>query len=327
MALGYLGGQGSSADSDWYTVDLAAGQKIVVSTATPFDNPNGLPGNALDPKLALLDPSGNQVAADDNSLDGKNARVSYRAPQAGTYYIVVTAAAGAGPYVLDLPNATIAGRHIFYNASAWDWNLSADTNHNGQWDFGEDGPLDNLAIAADKVPLLPGGTATLANYTSYSLGIDGVMVDVQNMPGTPTAADFAFAVGNSNDPSSWAAAPQPATVTVLPGQGDNGSTRVEILWAANAVQKEWLQVTVLATPQTGLASPDVFYWGNAIGETGNSSANAFVNGIDGNGVRQNSRNFLHPARSTSLMTSTAIRKSTGPTTTSSCRTRRTSSLR
>ena len=83
------------------------------------------------------------------------------------------------------------------------------------------------------------------------------------------------------------AAPQPLSITVEPGQGENGSVRVKILWAANAIQEEWLQVTVLATAQTGLAQNDVFYWGNAVGETGNSSANAYVNALDAAGVMQN----------------------------------------
>ena len=65
------------------------------------------------------------------------------------------------------------------------------------------GSTDNSAIAPDKVPLLPGGTATFANYTSYALGINGIMVDIQNLPGTPTANDFVFKVGNNDNPGSW----------------------------------------------------------------------------------------------------------------------------
>ena len=37
---------------------------------------------------------------------------------------------------------------------------------------------DDAAIATDKTALLPGETASLANYTSYSRGINGIMVDL-----------------------------------------------------------------------------------------------------------------------------------------------------
>ena len=40
---------------------------------------------------------------------------------------------------------------------------------------------------------------------------------------------------------------------------------------------------------------DVFYFGNAIGETGDSTGNAFVNAMDTGGVRNNPRNFMNPA--------------------------------
>ena len=71
------------------------------------------------------------------------------------------------------PSAGVLGRHLFYNASAWDWDLSADTDGDTYFDPGEDGPNDGLAIAPDKTALLPGGAATFANYTSYSRGING----------------------------------------------------------------------------------------------------------------------------------------------------------
>ena len=94
-------------------------------------------------------------------------------------------------------NSTIAGRYIFYYDSP-------------AWDPTPGGADDNLAIAPDKTPLLPGGTATFANYTSYALGINGILVDIQNLPGTPTAADFVFKVGNNDDPSLLGGGPTAA---------------------------------------------------------------------------------------------------------------------
>ena len=69
-------------------------------------------------------------------------------------------------------------------------------------------------------------------------------------------------------------------MTVTPGGGVNGSERVEFTWANNAIQDQWLQVTVAADSDTGLASPYVFYFGNAIGSTGDNPSSAAVNTAD-----------------------------------------------
>ena len=100
--------------------------------------------------------------------------------------------------------------------------------------------IDN-AIASDKSALLSGaGPATFTNVTSYTRGINGIMVDISGPHPGITANDFTFKVGNNNLPSSWSAAPQPTTVTVRAGGGAvSGSDRVEILWADNAIQNQW----------------------------------------------------------------------------------------
>ena len=175
---------------------------------------------------------------------------------------------GLVPSAAQAAPGDVMGRHIFYNNSAWD---AKDPNANAQ---------DDNALAPDKQALLPGGTATFANYTSYSRGINGIMVDIDSLPGTPTTADFEFRVGNDNNPVLWAAAPAPSSISVRAGAGVSGSDRVTIIWSDNAIQNQWLQVTVLATANTGLSCNDVFYWGNAIGESGNSPADAAVTAID-----------------------------------------------
>ncbi|MBN2473427.1 MAG: Ig-like domain-containing protein [Pirellulales bacterium] len=179
--------------------------------------------------------------------------------------------------------ARILARHVFYNHSVWDGN-HAGPNEN-----------DDDAIAIDKQALLPGQTATFANYTSYSRGINGIMIDVLALGGALSAADFEFAVGNSNDPDSWVPAPIPQSITLRPGAGTGGSDRVTIIWADYGVLKQWLQVTVAANQQTGLAEPDVFYFGNAVGDGGNSTSDAKVNATDMLLARNNPRTFLNPA--------------------------------
>jgi endoglucanase len=78
---------------------------------------------------------------------------------------------------------------------------------------------------------------------------------------------------------------------VIPGAGVDGSARVEIVWADGAIQKQWLRIEVLANANTGLQAPDIFYYGNAIGETGNSATDAIVNATDQVLTRSNSSSF------------------------------------
>ena len=194
------------------------------------------------------------------------------------------AAAPVEPVYNDLVSVAVVGRSVFYNHSAFDGNNTAAN------------AADDGAIATDKSALLPGGTATFANYTSYSRGINGLMVDMAGLPSTTlTAADFDFRIGNVNDTSSWTSAPAPSSITIRPGAGAGGSARVEIIWPDSAIQNKWLQVTVKATPDTGLNAADVFYYGNAVGESGNSAANAIVDAADQQGAHNNPRTQLNPA--------------------------------
>jgi hypothetical protein len=84
-------------------------------------------------------------------------------------------------------------------------------------------------------------------------------------------------------------------VTLRQVASEPGTDRVTLIWPDNAIQEEWLQVTVLADTNTGLAANDVFCFGNAIGESGNSTANAIVNSTDDVGARQNPRTPLNRA--------------------------------
>ncbi|HXE52801.1 MAG TPA: S53 family peptidase [Tepidisphaeraceae bacterium] len=185
-----------------------------------------------------------------------------------------------------VPSAsTVVGQYIFYNDSSYDGKDPA-TN-----------AADDAAIATDKTALLPGQTATFANYTSYTGGINGIMIDVSGMTGTPTAADFTFLVGNTADPSTWSTAPAPASLVVRPGAGASGSARVEITWADGTLRNEWLQVTMNADTVTALAAPDVFYFGNLIGETGKPAISGFftVTPDDVTSARNDPHTFLNPA--------------------------------
>ena len=143
--------------------------------------------------------------------------------------------------------------------------------------------------APDKTPLVPGETARFANYTGYSRGINAITIDFAHLSAngiTPTADDFVFRVGNNNSPDNWAAAPAPIGVTVGEGQGVDGSDRVTVVWADDAIKNTWLEVQLPAA-RFGLDADDRFYWGSAIGETGDSAQNALVNVTDLLAVRNN----------------------------------------
>ena len=180
--------------------------------------------------------------------------------------------------------ATVVERHIFYNNSFYDENDSA---------INED---DDNAIAIDKSALRPNEPAGFANYTSYSRGINGIMIDILNPlePENIDANDFVFRVGNNSDPSGWSLAPSPSEVRTR-SLDDSGTQRVTITWPDNDIEKQWLQVKVLANDHTGLADDDVFYFGNAIGETGDNLGHAMVNATDELLVRINPHSPINRA--------------------------------
>ena len=147
-------------------------------------------------------------------------------------------------------------------------------------------------------------TATFANYTSYDKGINGLMIDVYGLPGTPTLNDFLFRKGNDDKPygddlddpdDDWPWAPDPIAIAMRPGEGQDGADRVTLIWEDGAIRNCWLQVTVLATDATGLAENEVFYVGNAVGESGNSTTDALVNATDEIGARNNPHSPFTPA--------------------------------
>lgn len=115
-----------------------------------------------------------------------------------------------------------------------------------------------------------GGVPSFANVSNYSRGINGLWIDMRGLPtyGAISAADFSFRVGNNADLNTWTAAPAPASVTVLRGEGLNGASRVQIIWPDNAIKQTWLEVTVKANQNTLLPADYTFYFGSAIGEVG-----------------------------------------------------------
>jgi hypothetical protein len=194
-------------------------------------------------------------------------------------------APGGSPGTADPTPPQVVGRWVFYNNSAFDGNTP-----------GVDA-RDDAAIATDKAPLVAGHTATFDNYTSYSRGINGIMIDVAHLPtgAALSAADFLFNIGNDANFAGWLAAPAPSSITVRHNAGGNGIDRIEIVWPDGAIRNQWLQVTMKADDNTLLPTADIFCFGNAIGESGNSPADALVTSADELAARNDPHSFLNPA--------------------------------
>jgi subtilisin-like proprotein convertase family protein/subtilisin family serine protease len=152
-----------------------------------------------------------------------------------------------------------------------------------------------------KVPLRPGQSSSFANYTNYYRGLNGLIIDVGGLPASSSPAEILsnldFATWNAIDDAGFVSLPTedlPA-VEILSGAGSDGSTRVKLTFADNAVENTWLRTTIKAGSTTGLAADDVFYFGNVIGEMGigNTSTRLRVNAADTIAVRTNQSIFAN----------------------------------
>jgi len=250
----------SLAQQDYYSFTMSSAGSDTFAVNVASFNP------MLHAALELRNAS-NQVIATANNAGTLGQTITANLGP-GTYYLVVKSYGQYGDLGQYTLNGTITpfppsvvGRFVFYYGSVFDIAGTAGAN------------ADDAAIATDKHALVPGQTASFANITSYSEGINGIMVDLQNAAGTLLLSDFAFADGNSADPTGWSAAPQPASMLVRAGAGTDGSTRVEFTWANGSISNQWLAVTVKADADTGLSAADVFYFGNLIGDSGEAPVN------------------------------------------------------
>jgi CSLREA domain-containing protein len=163
-----------------------------------------------------------------------------------------------GAYEYPSPSEVVA-RHIFYNQCCLDGGeLGA-------------GPADDNAIDTTKEALLPGETPDPANWTAYRSGINGIMIDVRNLPeGVPlTNEDFELL---ESDGGSWGPAQQPWSIDVRRGAGEDGSDRVTLVWSDLAVRSGWLCVRMLPTMRTALPDADVFAFANLPGDANGDGA-------------------------------------------------------
>ncbi len=188
--------------------------------------------------------------------------------------------------------AQVVGRRLFYNQSG-----GGATRYDGN-NLAINASDDN-SIATDKTAYLweAAGAATFANVSSYTKGINGIMVDITGSHPNISANDFIFRVGNNNSPGLWGTANAPTSISVRAGAGTAGSDRVTIIWNTGAPIKQWLEVIVLANADTGFPQKigypagwgDVFFFGSAPGNTGagDTAINSVVNVQDESAIRAN----------------------------------------
>ncbi len=180
--------------------------------------------------------------------------------------------------ITNFAEAIVLNRQIFYNRSTS--NVFGDSSGN---------PVN--AIDSSKEALLPGQTSSFVNYTNFVRGLNGLIVDVANLAGTPTTSDFQFATWNGIDNAGFVASFATASVSTIQGGGVGGTNRLKIEFPDNAIHNTWLRVTVLANATTDLSSNSVFYFGHAVGDMniGNSGTPVTVqtDATDLMAVRQN----------------------------------------
>jgi hypothetical protein len=189
----------------------------------------------------------------------------------GDWLFLTVAGQGVRVFALpDRPAPGVAARQIFYNGSAFDRRDSAVN------------AFDDDAVATDKQPLLPGRPVTAANISSYTKGLNGLMIDLVGVDAAanPTAVDFSFQAGSGGNPATWPNAPAPKVVSVRRGAGAGGSAPVVVTWPDAPRRNTRLRLTDNATPLTGLTANDVFYFGNLVGDTGGTTSPPAVDADD-----------------------------------------------
>ncbi len=286
-----LGSLATSADAeDWYSFQAEnAGDVFTITTSTPNDGPRLLPNN-LDPHIELYSPNGNLIATGVPLADSRNEVIqSFVAADPGIFRVrVASDASTQGDYGLSVERITaspieIINRRVFYN----------NTNNFGTGGSNNAPSVNPInAIDMTKEALLPGQTSSMLNYTNYSRGLNGIVIDVRGMSAENAAllnaGSFEFASWDSflsATPNFVPIAPTVVVSTFI-GGGQNGSTRIKLTFVDREIENEWLRVTMRANGITRLPADDVFYFGNArFDVTPTAAESVTVNAFDVNRVR------------------------------------------
>ena len=262
-------------DNDW-TAEFDTGSGYVVAGSSPTQG-------AIAINLPAFEASGNlTVSARVIDKDGKASNI---------VTFNVTAVQGI-----------VAARRMFYNNANNSFTspfgvLPNTFNSSGA----ANGAVDNSKSA------LISGTSSAANYSNYSRGLNGIIIDFSGGTNEITAADFEFELWNGYSPAGFVrSVVSPLSVAVLRGQGISGSDRIKIVFADNVIQNTWLKIRMLANSRTGLTKNDEFYFGHAIGDVGGNPTSGVFAGFvmtdaaDTNAVRANQLPGIQAATITNI---------------------------
>lgn len=129
------------------------------------------------------------------------------------------------------------------------------------------------ALDSAKHPAKEGELPRVLDFShliNSSQGINGLVFDIENLPGQISAEDLLIQVSPQGEfnqadypPLGWDTAPVPSLVTTLAG----ATSRVLVQWPNGAIINRWLRLTLQANSNTGLAAPEVYYVGHLLGET------------------------------------------------------------
>jgi hypothetical protein len=204
---------------------------------------------------------------DDGVVDSADVNTAAIAP--GTYYLLARIVDdGLARYVYSADQVTItpavgsdvsvSARHLFYNNSNFD---------------GYDplaGEADDNAIDPGKQALLPGQPITEGNYSGYSRGINGIMIDIVALDAeyAPDIGDFDVRVNESPDTNAWMNIPA-GGVDIRRGAGVDGSDRITLVWSDGEIRNRWIEVTAKSDANggaLGLGADDLFYFASVVGD-------------------------------------------------------------
>ncbi|MBN9522630.1 VCBS repeat-containing protein, partial [bacterium] len=238
----------ATASDDWYAVDLAAGQRVELTTATPGGGPGEFV-NALNPRVELYDPAGNRVAVGTPLLDNRNERIAFAAPAAGTYRVRITGENNtAGEYFLGANFNPVTADDAVTTPEDTPVGIAVLAND------GDDTPVSQGTVsivtgpAHGTVSVSAAGVVTYTPDADYS-GPDGFTYTVTDAGG---AVSNVAAVGITVD----AVADAPA-LTVTPAAGGDETAPIPLDLAAALTDtdgSESLAITVAGVPAGGVLS-------------------------------------------------------------------------
>ncbi|MDY3559679.1 S8 family serine peptidase [Gemmata sp. JC673] len=201
---------------DWYALDLAAGERVRLTTTTPAGGPGEFV-NPLNPRIELYDPAGNLVTAGTPLLDNRNEGITFTAPAAGRYRVRVTGENNTGgEYFLGVNRTPVAAGDLATTAE--DTPVAIPVLANDSDDVGLDpatvavvtGPANGTVSvsAVGVVTYTPNANFSGTDSFTYTVKDGGgevsnvatVSINVTAVADAPTLVVGTAAAGNENTP-------------------------------------------------------------------------------------------------------------------------------